>query len=235
MSAPRTRSGAEPRHDRCASGAGSGASASAARRPTSRCCASCASSGAAGSSADEFEDAIAACNLLPGPASTQLAIYCAWRLRGARRRARRRRRLHRPGAGPDPRAGGALPRLAAGRGCVARGGGRAPPSPPWRCRPGRDLMPAEPGNGRDGAQRARWVAYVLGRRAGRGAGRAVAGARAARLRGDRARVARRGARPRGSRRSRRGRSPLASQAAGGLGALAGRRSRSARSPTAAAS
>jgi chromate transporter len=31
----------------------------------------------------EFEDAIAATNLLPGPASTQLAIYCAWRLRGA--------------------------------------------------------------------------------------------------------------------------------------------------------
>jgi chromate transporter len=30
----------------------------------------------------EFEDAIAATNLLPGPASTQLAIYCAWRLQG---------------------------------------------------------------------------------------------------------------------------------------------------------
>jgi chromate transporter len=30
----------------------------------------------------EFEDAIAAMNLLPGPASTQMAIYCAWRLRG---------------------------------------------------------------------------------------------------------------------------------------------------------
>ena len=30
----------------------------------------------------EFEDALAACNLLPGPASTQLAIFCAWRLRG---------------------------------------------------------------------------------------------------------------------------------------------------------
>ncbi len=30
----------------------------------------------------EFEDAIAACNLLPGPASTQLAIYCAWRVGG---------------------------------------------------------------------------------------------------------------------------------------------------------
>jgi chromate transporter len=32
--------------------------------------------------AHEFEDAIAACNLLPGPASTQLSIFCAWRLRG---------------------------------------------------------------------------------------------------------------------------------------------------------
>ena len=32
--------------------------------------------------AGEFEDAIAACNLLPGPASTQLAIFCAWRVRG---------------------------------------------------------------------------------------------------------------------------------------------------------
>ncbi|HEY3201420.1 MAG TPA: chromate efflux transporter [Actinomycetes bacterium] len=32
--------------------------------------------------AREFEDAIAACNLLPGPASTQLAIFCAWRVRG---------------------------------------------------------------------------------------------------------------------------------------------------------
>jgi len=33
-------------------------------------------------SAPEFEDGIAATNLLPGPASTQLAMYCAWRLRG---------------------------------------------------------------------------------------------------------------------------------------------------------
>jgi chromate transporter len=30
----------------------------------------------------EFEDAIATTNLLPGPGSTQLAIYCAWRVRG---------------------------------------------------------------------------------------------------------------------------------------------------------
>ena len=33
-------------------------------------------------SAREFEETVAVTNLLPGPASTQLAIYCAWRLRG---------------------------------------------------------------------------------------------------------------------------------------------------------
>ncbi|MQA74644.1 MAG: chromate efflux transporter [Solirubrobacterales bacterium] len=32
---------------------------------------------------EDFEHGVAATNLLPGPASTQLAIYCAWRLRGA--------------------------------------------------------------------------------------------------------------------------------------------------------
>jgi chromate transporter len=32
--------------------------------------------------ATELEDAIAVCNLLPGPASTELAIFCAWRVRG---------------------------------------------------------------------------------------------------------------------------------------------------------
>jgi chromate transporter len=35
-------------------------------------------------SPDQFEDAIAATNLLPGPGSTQMAIFCAWRLRGVR-------------------------------------------------------------------------------------------------------------------------------------------------------
>ena len=32
--------------------------------------------------AEEFEDANAACGLLPGPASTQLAIFCAYRVGG---------------------------------------------------------------------------------------------------------------------------------------------------------
>ncbi len=31
----------------------------------------------------EFEHALAATGLIPGPASTQLAIYCAWWIRGA--------------------------------------------------------------------------------------------------------------------------------------------------------
>ena len=33
-------------------------------------------------SSRDFEDAVAVTNMLPGPASTQLAIWCAWRLRG---------------------------------------------------------------------------------------------------------------------------------------------------------
>ena len=50
-----------------------------AHRPVARVC---ASSGAGRLSAHDFEDAIAACNLLPGPASTQLAIFSAWRVAG---------------------------------------------------------------------------------------------------------------------------------------------------------
>ncbi len=34
-------------------------------------------------SEEQFERALAAANMMPGPASTQLAIYCAWRVRGA--------------------------------------------------------------------------------------------------------------------------------------------------------
>ena len=87
---------------------------------------------------DDFEDAIAACNLLPGPASTQLAIFCAWRLRGVLGALVGGLALHRPGPRRDPRAVGPLPRgRAAATGCSAR----APvPEPPWprsRCRRAR--------------------------------------------------------------------------------------------------
>ena len=65
-----------------ASGRGSGSPGSAARRRTSRCCARWSSSGCGWMDAREFQDANAACGLLPGPASTQLAIFCAYRVGG---------------------------------------------------------------------------------------------------------------------------------------------------------
>ena len=52
------------------------------RPPTSRCCAELCVDRRGWLDAREFEDANAACGLLPGPASTQLAIYCAQRVRG---------------------------------------------------------------------------------------------------------------------------------------------------------
>jgi chromate transporter len=110
----------------------------------------------------EFEDGVAAVNLLPGPASTQLTIYCAWRLRGAAGAllggacfilpglviilalASLFLAEHPPGwvAGAALGAGAAVPAVA-----VAAAAGLAPAS--WR---------------RAGAarsQRARWICYLL--------------------------------------------------------------------------
>ena len=84
--------------------------------------------------AREFEDAIAVCNLLPGPASTQLAIFCAWRVRG---------RLGALAGGLAFIVPGLILILAlsvlflAGTPPTwvrAPALGRAPPSPQWRCR-----------------------------------------------------------------------------------------------------
>jgi len=55
----------------------------------------------------DFEDGIAAANLLPGPASTQLAIYCAWRLRRTAAHSSVGL-LHRARTGTDPRPLGPL-------------------------------------------------------------------------------------------------------------------------------
>ena len=77
--------------------------------------------------AHDFEDAVAACNLLPGPASTQLAIYCAWRQRGRVGALVGGAGLHRPRARPDPRPLGAVPGrrpAAVGQGRRRRGGRR---------------------------------------------------------------------------------------------------------------
>jgi chromate transporter len=110
----------------------------------------------------EFEDGVAAVNLLPGPASTQLNIYCAWRLRGAAGAlvggacfilpglvvilalASVFLASHPPGwiAGTAQGAGAAVPAVA-----VAAAAGLAPAS--WR----------RAGEAR--ANRARWIAYLL--------------------------------------------------------------------------
>ena len=85
----------------------------------------------------EFEDAFAACNLLPGP-----GIHAAGdllRVAGARpaRRAGGRARVHRARSGRHPRPGRAVPRRHRRRaGCSAPAPARARRSPPSRCRPG---------------------------------------------------------------------------------------------------
>ena len=98
----------------------------------------------------EFEDAIAACNLLPGPGvdpARDLLRLAAARPAGS---ARRRRRLHRARAGRHPRARRAVPRrLAAGLGAGRRrrrGRGR---------RRGRAPAPAGASPRRAGARAAR--------------------------------------------------------------------------------
>ena len=133
--------------------------------------------------AREFEDALAVCNLLPGPASTQLAIFCAWRLRGRRGALVGGAGFILPGLvvilalavlflgspplwvlGAGAGAGAAVPAVA-----VHAGWSLLRPS--WRNR----------------ARRAsRWLAYLAAGLAAAATDRRVAGARAARLRRGRA-------------------------------------------------
>ena len=106
-----------------------------------------------------------------------------------------------PGLVADPRALGAVPRLAADVGARRRRRARARRSRPSPCSAGWSLVPAELARAR--AAVARWIAYALAGGARRGDGRAVARARAARLRRGRARAAAR-ARGRSSARPARG-------------------------------
>ncbi|MFJ8436460.1 chromate efflux transporter [Kitasatospora sp. NPDC094019] len=111
---------------------------------------------------EEFEDGIAATNLLPGPASTQLAVLTAWRLRGV------------PGAlvggicfiGPGLVLilalaalflAGHPPRWVLG---AAAGAGAAVPAVAVQA--ATSLAPAGLGRmGRGRAARARWIGYAL--------------------------------------------------------------------------
>jgi len=110
-------------------------------------------------SEEEFEHGIAATNLLPGPASTQLAIYCAWRLRGIRGALVGGVSFIAPGliliialavlflGSPPAWVRG----IGAGAGAVVAA---------VAVQAGTSLMPASWQRAR-GAQRARWVAYLV--------------------------------------------------------------------------
>ena len=179
---------------------------------------------------EEFEDAIAATNLLPGPASTQLADLLRVAVGRERGGARRGAGVHPPRARADPGARGPVPRLvAAGVGARRRRRARALPSRRSRFRTGVDLLPPSlqrATRGRAGLPM-RWPARCAATRG------PMAGAGAARLRdgGAGADAAARGRRPRALPRCRsRRRAPPAACCRS-----AGRPSRSARSPTAAAS
>lgn len=120
--------------------------------------------------ANEFEDAIAACNLLPGPASTQLAIWCGFRLRGRLGAIVAGVCFIGPGLvlilalsalflaehpptwvlGAAAGAGAAVPAVA-----VHAAWGLAPAS--WK----RIQDPAQPGRHAPVAARRRWVVYAL--------------------------------------------------------------------------
>jgi chromate transporter len=129
-------------------------------------------------SEQEFEDGVATVNLLPGPASTQLAIYCAWRLRGVAGAlvggacfivpglavilglAALFLASHPPGwvSGAALGADAAVPAVA-----VAAAAMLVPAS--WRRATGqRPGTPAPPGQPRRAllAARPRWVIYLLG-------------------------------------------------------------------------
>ena len=170
----------------------------------------------------------------PGPASTQLAIYCAWRRRAAgRRRVVGGLAFIVPGlvvilALAALFLSGSPPLWVRGAGA---GAGAAVAAVAVHAGLGPRARRA--GERATQASRRRWVALRRGRRGRRRDARPVARARPARLRRDRA-DAPSGARPLG----RRDRPPLRGgrcSAAAGCSRSPGSRSRSARCPTAAAS
>jgi chromate transporter len=108
--------------------------------------------------AEEFEHGMAATNLLPGPASTQLAILCAWRVRGVLGGLVGGTAFIAPGLVLIIALGalflGSPPAWLRG---VAAGAGAAVAAVALDA--GAALVPASWGRVR-GAARARWVAYV---------------------------------------------------------------------------
>jgi chromate transporter len=112
--------------------------------------------------AAEFEDGIAAANVLPGPSSTQLAIFCAWRLRGVAGGVLGGLCFIAPGLAlilvlASVVLGSHPPSVIVG---AATGAGAAVPAVALRA--ARDLVPASRARTkRSRAQKLRWALYVL--------------------------------------------------------------------------
>ena len=110
-------------------------------------------------SEEDFEHAIAVTNLLPGPASTQLAIFCAWRLRGLAGAAVGALGFIVPGLALIVALAALFlsspPRWVAG---VAAGAGAV--VAPVAVQAGAALIPASWARAR-GSGRGRWAAYLL--------------------------------------------------------------------------
>jgi len=111
-------------------------------------------------SEEEFADAVAAASLLPGPASTQVAFYCAWRAAGPLGALVGGLLFVLPGLVAALVAAAVLlhhpPRLVLG---LAAGASAAVPAVALHAAAGL-LLPSWRGAG-GGARRVRWVAYVV--------------------------------------------------------------------------
>jgi chromate transporter len=111
--------------------------------------------GAAGSR--DFKDAIAACNLLPGPASTQLAIFCAWRVRARTGALVGGACFILPRTDPDPRARRTLPRRSPPRWIRGAGAGAGAAVAAVALRAGSALLPD---SWRRAKGKVRWLTYL---------------------------------------------------------------------------
>jgi chromate transporter len=114
-------------------------------------------------SAAEFEDAVAACNLLPGPASTQLAIFCAGRVAGRRDALLGGAAFIVPGLVVILAAAALFLADAPPRAVLAAGAGAGAAVAGVALQAGASLLPASWRRAREpsGAGRLRWIAYLL--------------------------------------------------------------------------
>jgi chromate transporter len=109
-------------------------------------------------SPEEFEHALGTTNLLPGPAGTQMALYCAWRVGGLPGMLVGGVAFVLPGLVTIVALGAAVLAIGAPRGLVGASLGASAVVPAIALRAGIDLL--RPSR-RGAASRWRWLGYVL--------------------------------------------------------------------------